>query len=1185
MVIVARANRKMGKTKFQKSSAVQRSQRLNSDVDDLAPSLSQQPILSADHPGLSIISLRLDETNYDDWSFAMHISFDAKNKIKFIDGSLPRPLITYPNFDLWSICNSMVNSWLLNSVSPQIYRSILRLKDATDIWRDLYGRFHMTNLPRTFNLIQEIQDLLQGSMSLSEYYTRLKTLWDQLDGSEEPDDPCICGKAARLQQKAERAKTVKFLAGLNESYAIVRKQIIVKKALPPLVEVYHILDQDDSQKGFTITTPPAAFQVSQAVPQISQMVPSSPLSSGVMYVQNGPNKGRPICSFCNRVGHIVDRCYRKHGFPPGFTPKGKFTDKIQKPPVVAAQVSLPPTPEKTSTNMETLIGNLSPDPLQNIIALFNTQLQTASPRAVPVVATASTSQTPQTPLDHPGISFSSPTYSFIGILAASKHTLSTDTWVIDSGATHHVSHDRKSFVTLDTSVENFVNMPTRQHVKISGDPTKGVMIGKGCRISKLYVLDTKASLASVNAVVDIGTWHKRLGHPSYSRLDVISEVLGTTGHKNKKPAYCHVCHLAKQKKLSFISENNIFNSTFELLHIDVWGPFSVETVEGYKYFLTIVDDHSRATWVYLLKNKSDVHTVFPAFVNQVENQYNTKVKSVRSDNAKELAFTQFYQSRGIVSYHSCPETPEQNSVVERKHQHILNGARALLFQSNVPLAYWGDCVLTTVFLINRTPSQLLSNKSPFELLTESQKEIVHVTTLTPTNSLSPSNSISTPQTYAPISSPNISSSLQISPQRVRKPPAHLSDYHCYSLNTDVPHLISSFLSYSKISPSYLAYINNITKIPIPSFYKEAKTSKEWCEAVDKEIAAMEMTNTWDVTSLPPDGSLECYKARLVAKGSTQKEGLDYNETFSPVAKMLDISNAFLNGDLDEDIYMRLPEGYAEIKGDVLPKNAVCRLKKSIYGFKQASRQCFGDDFIVVLVYVDDIVIASTTDSGANQLTAALKQSFKLCEIALNALELLTSSGMLACKDVKTPMVLNLLLSRTSGELLPDKEMYRSLVGRFMYITITRPDITFAVNKLCQFSSAPRTSHLTAAYQVLQYIKGTVGQGLFYSAEPALSLKAFADSDYASCPDRRRSTTGFTMFLGSSLISWRSKKQHTISRSSAKAEYRALALASCEMMWITTLLRDLRIGISSVPIPFLQQSTLPQIRFFTRGPNI
>ncbi|KAG7581709.1 Reverse transcriptase RNA-dependent DNA polymerase [Arabidopsis suecica] len=843
------------------------------------------------------------------------------------------------------------------------------------------------------------------------------------------------------------------------------------------------------------------------------------------------------------------------------------------------------------------------------------------------------------------------------------------------------------------------------------------MLGEGKRIGNLYVLDTQSPAMSVNAVVDVSVWHKRLGHPSYSRLDTISEVLGTTRHKNKKAAYCHVCHLAKQKKLSFPSRNNICNSPFELLHIDTWGPFSVETVEGFKYFLTIVDDHSRATWVFLLKTKNEVLTVFPAFIQQVENQYNTRVKSVRSDNAKELAFTEFYKEKGIISYHSCPETPEQNSVVERKHQHILNVARALMFQSNMSLPYWGDCILTAVFLINRTPSALLSNKTPYEVLTGTSPDYSQLKTFgclcyastspkqrhkflprsracvflgypfgfkgyklldlesnvvftsrnvefhedlfplatpqkittVPAEVFTPMDLLSSGNTIpSHLPSPQISPSTQISIPRAKKLPTHLQDYHCYSLNNDVSHPISSSLSYSNITPSHMLYINNISKIPIPQSYNEAKDSKEWCGAIDNEIDAMERTETWEITTLPPgkkavgckwvftvkfhaDGSLERYKARIVAKGYTQKEGLDYTETFSPVAKMatvklllkvsaskkwflnqLDISNAFLNGDLEEVIYMKLPDGYAAIKGDPLPPNAVCRLKKSIYGLKQASRQWFlkfsdsllklgfkkkhgdhtlfvrslGSEFIAVLVYVDDIVIASTTEMAATSLTEALKASFKLRELGplkyflglevartsegislcqrKYALELLTSTGMLACKPSSIPMTPNLKLSKLDGVLLEDRELYRSLVGRLMYLTITRPDITFAVNKLCQFSSAPRTTHLNAVYKVLQYIKGTVGQGLFYSADPDLTLKGFADADWGTCPDSRRSTTGFTMFVGSSLISWRSKKQPTISRSSAEAEYRALALASCEMAWLATLLSELQVS-TSVPI--------------------
>lgn len=133
-------------------------------------------------------------------------------------------------------------------------------------------------------------------------------------------------------------------------------------------------------------------------------------------------------------------------------------------------------------------------------------------------------------------------------------------------------------------------------------------------------------------------------------------------------------------------------------------------------FLTIVDDHTRVTWTYLLRTKDEVLKVFPEFLQMIETQYNAVVKAVRSDNAPELKFIDLYKKKGIVAYHSCPETPEQNSVLERKHQHILNVARALMFQSHAPLDLWGDCILTAVFIINRLPTPLLKDKSPYEVL-------------------------------------------------------------------------------------------------------------------------------------------------------------------------------------------------------------------------------------------------------------------------------------------------------------------------------------------------------------------------------------------------------------------------------------------------------------------------------------
>ena len=143
----------------------------------------------------------------------------------------------------------------------------------------------------------------------------------------------------------------------------------------------------------------------------------------------------------------------------------------------------------------------------------------------------------------------------------------------------------------------------------------------------------------------------------------------------------------------------------------------MSTVEGFIYFLTIVDDHTRVTWVYLIFTKDEVLTVFPEFIHMVETQYKAIVKAVRSDNAPELKFVDLYKKKGIEAYHSCPETPEQNSRMERKHQHIFNVARALMFQSHIPLEFWGDYILTAVFTINRLLTPLLKEKSPYQVYT------------------------------------------------------------------------------------------------------------------------------------------------------------------------------------------------------------------------------------------------------------------------------------------------------------------------------------------------------------------------------------------------------------------------------------------------------------------------------------
>ncbi|XP_019161449.1 PREDICTED: uncharacterized protein LOC109158084 [Ipomoea nil] len=325
---------------------------------------------------------------------------------------------------------------------------------------------------------------------------------------------------------------------------------------------------------------------------------------------------------------------------------------------------------------------------------------------------------------------------------------------------------------------------------------------------------------------------------------------------------------------------------------------------------------------------------------------------------------------------------------------------------------------------------------------------------------------------------------------------------------------------------------------------------------------------------------------------------------------MDISNAFLHRDLDEEVFMVLPPGFQSDR-----PNQVCKLTRSLYGLKQASRQWnakltsallsvgfrqsnadpslftrdSNDKFIALLVYVNDILVASGNMTLIQGLKDMLNTAFKIKDLGvvsyflgieaklssdgLNlcqrkyALEILSDAGFLECKLARTPMVPGSVLTRGVGTPLEDPGCYRRLVGRLLYLTATRPDIAYVVHHLSQFVSSHTDVHMVAAHRVLRYIKGSPGQGLFYPAATTLSLKVFSDSDWASCPETRRSITGFCIFLGASLISWRSKKQPIVSRSSSEAEYRALATTACELQWLHTLLHDLHVLMSGPAIVF------------------
>jgi len=322
---------------------------------------------------------------------------------------------------------------------------------------------------------------------------------------------------------------------------------------------------------------------------------------------------------------------------------------------------------------------------------------------------------------------------------------------------------------------------------------------------------------------------------------------------------------------------------------------------------------------------------------------------------------------------------------------------------------------------------------------------------------------------------------------------------------------------------------------------------------------------------------------------------------------LDVKNAFLHGDLQEEVYMELPPGFSKPKIN----GKVCRLKKYLYGLKQSPRawfdrfrralcgmgykQCNGDHTVfyrhsgrriaLLAVYVDDIIITGDDEVEIKRMKENLSKEFEVkdlgqlkyflgIEVARSpkgivlsqrkyVLDLLNETGMLGCRPASTPMDPNHKLCAESGHSI-NKEKYQRLVGRLIYLCHTRPDISYAVSVVSRYMHDPRSKHLDAVYQILRYLKSNPGKGLMFRSNGHLNVESYCDADWASCLDDRRYTSGYCVFVGGNLVSWRSKKQSVVSRSTAEAEYKAMSLVVSEVLWVRNLLTELNV-LRNVPM--------------------
>ena len=845
---------------------------------------------------------------------------------------------------------------------------------------------------------------------------------------------------------------------------------------------------------------------------------------------------------------------------------------------------------------------------------------------------------------------------------------------------------------LDMSRENELN--TLSVTSSTNDPPEPEMAVPQVPLTTTHPTKSNPSLT---------VWHSRFAHLSVGGLKrLISngmvEGLSCGDTDETSCGNCAPCALGKQHRIPFPrGKAKRANELLELVHSDLCGPMSVDSIGGGKYFLTFIDDKSRWTKVYILKSKSEVFETFREYKAEVENQTGKKIKTLRSDNGTEYvnhAMINYLKLHGIRFEKTVPYTPEQNGVAERSNRTVVEKARCMLEESNLDRSYWAEAVNTAVYLKNRSPTIAVSNVTPEESWTGRKPDVsnlrifgckafAHVPKAN-RRKLDPKSTecvfvgyCETSKGYrlidkntkklivsrdviffesagAALSESEIRTCVTADlPVRGPNPTQPENDDDVTMTPTEDSAASSDPRKSKRVRyPTYVygeEYVNLV--LDGPEDFDEAingNESEKWRQAVDEEMNSIMQNETWDLVTLPKGrkaikskwvfkrktdatGKVIRHKARLVAKGFQQKQGIDYTETFSPVMKFntmrtvmalacehelevhqLDVDTAFLYGELDEDIYMEQPEGFVQPGSET----KVCKLKKCLYGLKQAGRvwyerldsrlkqaglkqstadQCLyfkieNGEILIVTVYVDDLIVAANNVNKISELKATLSQEFRMKDLGeihhclgiritrdrekgmieldqqAYIQQIIDRFGMSNANPVSTPMDCSQKLTK---EMSPKSDAqrdemrnvpYLSAVGSLMYAAMgTRPDIAHAVAVVSQYSSDPGQAHWTAVKRIIRYLKGTQDLKLAFVQSSSPEIEGYCDSDWANDLQDRKSITGYVFRIGGAAISWCSKKQPTVATSTTEAEYMSLSQATKEAVWLKRLYNELNPG--------------------------
>lgn len=604
-----------------------------------------------------------------------------------------------------------------------------------EVWHNLEQYFASQTKAKINQLKTQLRMLKKGSLPITEYLLKIKKLVDSLSAVGAP------------MTVSDHIDAV--LEGLPEEYNsfIVSVTSRTDPYTVNQIESLLVAQEDRIEKRKKDTPAPmSANPVAQSTPTPPKS-PKPNSSSGFSQPRSfpnnnsggrfGPSRGsfrggrgrggrssfsnKPQCQVCGKYGHMAWQCYHRFNsqFVSPFSSNSSnyshspSTPSPQTPQAHFASSSSSPYfnfawyPDSGATNHVTPnLNNLSSASVYT--GGDNIQIADGSGIIINHVGSAKVHST------------SSPSSSFLlktllHVPQSSKNLLSVSRF----------AHDNNVFFEFHSNC-CFVKSQATRKVLLQGVVRDGLYIFDNLFIppslsSTTSSLPTSAgsalvaSKASSSSLFDL--WHCRLGHPSSMIVSHVLQQCNLPFSNKNTQSLCSACCLGKTHRLPFTTSFSPCSAPLEIIHSDVWGPAPITSINGYRYYVHFVDAFTRFTWIFLIKNKSDVAKLFPNFKQKVENQFNHKIKALHTDGGGEfVGLNPFLAQHGIIHRVSCPYTPAQNGIAERKNRHIVDIGLTLLAKASLPLKYWDHAFLTAIFLINKLPAQNLNFKSPYELI-------------------------------------------------------------------------------------------------------------------------------------------------------------------------------------------------------------------------------------------------------------------------------------------------------------------------------------------------------------------------------------------------------------------------------------------------------------------------------------